>query len=220
MKETISNLFDSLKEKLKAVLQEQQESEWFIRVKEKYEELTPTMQKIVRYAGMALVVTIVLWIPVTNLMDASDVNSQFEQRRLALKELLKIERDYSSVPAMPNPPAPFSLKPQLDQKIIGQGLKPEQIKDVQEVSGKDTKTVEQKGISYNLTHVTVRQAIDIAYELEQTDKSFKLSEFQLDAQQEDPHFYDLRLKIINYSIKAPPVSAAPLEKSKARADAK
>jgi hypothetical protein len=47
----------------------------------------------------------------------------------------------------------------------------------------------------------VKQALDLAYELEQADKSLRLTDFQLDAEQADPHFYQLRIKLINFSPK-------------------
>jgi type II secretory pathway component PulM len=209
MKDSFLNLYENLKERLKGALQAQQESELYLRLKEKYESLPYTGQKAIKFSGLALILILILWLPFSFFTDSMDLNSHFEERRQSLKDILKLQRDFAAVPAPPVAPAPMSLKGALDQKIISHGVTQEQIKEVVEDNGGGPSNVEQKGIGYTIQHVTIRQALDIAYELEQTDKSFHLSNFEVMAEQQDPHFYSLKLKIINFSPKIQAIATAP-----------
>lgn len=201
MIDSIKSAWDGFLEKLSSSFQEQQEREWFIRLKERYESLPPTSQLLVKFLGAMVMIMALLWVPVTDLMDASDLNTNFSERREALKDLLKIEREYASVPFVPSPAPPAAMRAIFDQKIGLIGIKPEQIKEVQESMERGTANAERRGVSLTFTHVTVKQALDLAYELEQADKSLRLTDFQLDAEQADPHFYQLRIKLINFSPK-------------------
>ena len=78
MKESLQALIDSLKERLKNIAQEQQESELFIRLKEKYDSLSTLGQRLVKALALIFTLFIILWLPLSNLMDASDINSNFE----------------------------------------------------------------------------------------------------------------------------------------------
>ncbi len=208
MKDTIVGLYESLKERLKNSLQEQQESELYIRLKERYDNLSRLGQRLVIAGVSIILLLLVLWIPLSSMMDATDLSANFEQRRQALKDLLKIQRDYSSVPAAPAPPPPYAQKGNLDQRILAKGVKIEQITESSDASGGGPANVDQHGIHYTIGHVTIRQALDISYDLEQADKSFKLSDFELAAEPTDPHYYTLKVKIINFAPKSSTVATS------------
>lgn len=202
--DSLKEFFDNLKERIKTLIQEQQESELFISLKERYHALTPTMQKVVKWSAISFAAMMILWMPVFSFLDSVSRNGEFEDRRQSLKDLLKIERDYATI-TIATPANPFAMKGLMDQKLMAFGVKPEQIKDTTETSEPvvGSKNVEQKGIQYQLLHLTIRQAIDVSCELEQMDKNLKLQDFELTAEPADPHYYNLRLKLITFVPKAP-----------------
>ena len=81
------------------------------------------------------------------------------------------------------------------EKFRAAAVKPDQIKTggielpVQNVSG-----AEERAVQYKLDHVTIRQAIDIAYELEHTDPSLRLEGIEFTSSQVDPHYYEVDFK--------------------------
>jgi hypothetical protein len=199
--DALKSLLDNLKEKLKAGWAEQQESELYISTKEKFEAL-PTVAQRAIIAGIAfLAVLVVLWWPLSNFIDSVDFNSKFDERRQTLKELLRIERDIANNPNVPVPPAPSSMKGQFDSKIAGAGIKPDQIKDQSEMAPQMVAGANQQGFQYRIAHLTVRQALDLSYELEHTDPNFKLAGLELLAEPKDPHFYELGIKIVSFAPK-------------------
>jgi len=199
--DALKNFFESLKEKLKAAWAEQQESELFISTKEKFEALPVAAQKAITVSGLFFLILLILWWPLSNFLDSMDFNGKFDDRRQTLKELLKIERDLASQPNMPMPPAPSSMKVQFDQKITGAGVKPEQVKEQSEMPQQNVGGAEQRGFQYRITHLTVRQALDLSYELEHTDPSFKVAGLELAAEPQDPHFYVVGIKIVSFAPK-------------------
>jgi len=199
--EVLNNLFETFKEKAKAIWAEQMESELVIRLKERFEELPPIGQRGVVFGAIGIVIIVVLWWPVSNLMDASDLNQRFEERRQLLKELLQIQRDSASGDVVPLSPPPTALKVQLDQKIAQAGIKPEQVKESNELPPKNINGAQEQGLRYRLEHLTVRQAVDLGYEMEHTDPSLKLVGLDVVGNDPDPHFYEVAYKLVNYAPK-------------------
>src|SRR5271166_1391209 len=104
--DSIKNLIENLKERIKAAWAEQQESELFISTKEKFEALPAVAQRGILVGILFFLILLVLWWPLSNFLDSTDFNGKFDERRQTLKELLRIERDLASQPSMPTPPSP------------------------------------------------------------------------------------------------------------------
>ncbi len=199
--EFLKNILESFLERLKTSWAEQQESPWFIALKERFEELPPLSQKLVMWTGFLFVATLILYWPATTMMDASEMADRFEEKRYALKDLLHITRDVAAAPTVLTPGPPSSLKAIFDQKIAAASVKPEQVKSSGEIPTSDIMGAEQRGYFYQIHKLTIKQAVSLAFELEHADFSLKLSGFELIAQNTDPHFYDVNYKIVNFAPK-------------------
>jgi hypothetical protein len=199
--ETLKAQLEALKEKIKAAWAETQERAWFIALKERYQELPPAGQTGILYGVAALVLMALIFVPISNLMDASDQNDRFDERRQVLKELLRLQRDIAAAPNVIIAPPPSAEKVQLDGKLSAAGVKPEQIKASNDMPAHIVSGTEQHGLEYRVEHLTVRQAVDIAYELEHTDPGFKLQALDLAADMKDPHFYNVDFKVVSFAPK-------------------
>jgi len=199
--DSIRSLIENLKDRIKAAWAEQQESELFISTKEKFEALPMAAQRGIVVGILFLLMLLVLWWPLSNFLDSTDFNGKFDERRQTLKDLLRIERDLASQPTLPVPPTPSSMKAQFDLKIAGNGIKTEQVKDQGELPPQNVSGANQQGYQYRIAHLTVRQAMDLSYDLEHTDPSFKLAGIELLAEPQDPHFYVVGIKIVNFAPK-------------------
>jgi hypothetical protein len=199
--DSVKALLENLKERIKAAWAEQQESELFISTKEKFEALPAAAQRGILVGILFLLILLVLWWPLSNFLDSTDFNSKFDERRQTLKELLRIERDISSQPQLPAPPTPGSMKAQFDLKMASNGIKPEQIKDQGELPSQNVGGANQQGYQYRITHLTIRQAMDLGYDLEHVDPSFKLAGIELSAEPQDPHFYIVGIQVVNFAPK-------------------
>ena len=70
----IAILYENLKEKLKTALAEQQESELYIRAKEKYESFPYNIQKLIKYSSIVFLLLVVMWWPMSLFFESSDLN--------------------------------------------------------------------------------------------------------------------------------------------------
>jgi hypothetical protein len=199
--DALKNLLENLKERIKVAWAEQQETELYISTKEKFEALPIITQKLIIAGAGLLLVLLFLWWPVSNLIDSMDFNGQFNEQRQVLKELFRIDRDMSSGPNVPTPPTPVSLKSTFDSKIAASGIKSDQIKDQSEMPPQNVGGADQKGYQYHIAHLTIRQAIDLSYELEHADPSLKLGGLELIAEAQDPHFYEVGIKLVTFAPK-------------------
>jgi hypothetical protein len=199
--ESLKTLLENLKEKIKVAWAEQQETELYISTKEKFEALPATTQKLIIAGVCFLVAVLFLWWPVSNFLDSMDSNSRFNEQRQVLKELFRIDRDMAGGPNVPVPPALSSLKATFDGKIAASGIKPDQIKDQSEMPPQNVGGADQKGFQYHIAHLTIRQALDLSYELEHTDPSLKLGGLELIAEPQDPHFYEVGIKLVTFAPK-------------------
>jgi hypothetical protein len=199
--DSLKSLLENLKERLKTAWAEQQETELYISTKEKFEALPAITQKLIISGIGLLFVLLFLWWPVSNFIDSMDFNSRFNEQRQVLKELFRIDRDMASGPNVPMPPSPLSLKDKFDGKIAASGIKPDQIKDQSEMPAQNIAGADQKGFQYHIAHLTIRQAIDLSYQLEQTDPSLKLGGLELIAEPQDPHFYEVGIKLVTFAPK-------------------
>jgi hypothetical protein len=89
----------------------------------------------------------------------------------------------------------------MTMKLAELGIKPEQIKSASELTDSPFPSVQAKGIDYNIDHITIRQAVNLSFELERNMGGLKISTFDLMATPQDPHFYNLRLKALNFAPK-------------------
>jgi hypothetical protein len=107
----------------------------------------------------------------------------------------------------------------MDQKLAGAGVKPEQIKvDGADLPVDNVSGAEEHGIEFRLDHITIRQALDLGYELEHTDPSLHLGSVEFTADATDPHYYAVGFKIVNFAPKVAEISL-PAAGGKGIADA-
>jgi hypothetical protein len=202
MMESLKNLFDNLKEKFKAAWAEQMESEVVIRLRERFDELPSLGQKAILTLSVLFGALILLWWPLSNLMDANDFNSKFDDHRELLKELQQVQRDIVSGPNPPFSTAPVNLKGQFDQKLSAGGVKPDQIKESVATPTRSVSGVDERGYVYQIQKLTIRQAVDLGYELEHSDPNLKLLDLKIVNNNPDPHYYDVTFKLVSYAAKA------------------
>jgi hypothetical protein len=200
--ESLKAALENLKEKIKTSWAEQQESPWFIALKERFDELPPLGQKGVLWGTLAFIAFLVLSWPVSSLMESYELGDRFEERRQVLKDLLKIARDVAASPNVPTPPSPAVFKAQFDQRITAAQVKPEQIKESGELPPTTVAGTDQKGFFYRIEKLTIKQAMELGYDLEHSDPSLRLLSMEITAQKPDPHYYDVLYKVVNYAPKA------------------
>ncbi|MFP5519203.1 MAG: hypothetical protein ACLGGX_04825 [Bdellovibrionia bacterium] len=203
--------FEELQEKLKADLQQTldrvQESAWFNQLRDRYDNLTPTAQRGALAGGAALVVAIVLSIPYSYYSQSALQEEEFLQKRETLRSLLKVTREAQDVPQIPAPPDANSLRSLIESRLNAAQLLPEQILGVTTVEANSKlipNALVDAAIQVNLSKINLKQANDIAYNLQAINASVKMTDLTFKPSAGDPRYFDISLKMI--SLKVPEVA--------------
>ena len=186
---------DDLKERLRSEWEQTsariQESALFIKLKDRYENLTPPMQKVVNVTAVILVLVILLSTPLTWFMASQEQVDLFTSRRALITDLLKAARDAQSVSVIPIPPSSSSLKSMITEQLKSAQLLPEQIISVDSTND----TVEGirpdlvSGLfQVNLSKLNLRQVVDIGHQLQGINPSVKVKDLTVEASNELGYF--------------------------------
>ena len=82
---------DSIKERLKTSISSMttriQETTWYANLRDRYESLNPSQQKIALFVGTLIIMIVLLFYPFTLLMKSYDHIAQYEAKRELIREM-------------------------------------------------------------------------------------------------------------------------------------
>jgi hypothetical protein len=203
--------FDDLKERFisegKATWERIQESSTFNQMKDRYDNMTPSKQKLSIVGASAVVALIILSVP-WGYYSASQTNVEdFEGKRMTIRELLKVTRESSDVPQIPQAPPMASLQGIIDSQIQSSHLLPEQIKGTQTVTNnsKLIPTALTEGMmEVNLAKLNLNQVLDLGHRFQTINPSVKLKDLIITANREDGRYFDVVYKLVALAVPAAP----------------
>lgn len=214
---------DSIKENLIDSLQtrwgEFQETTLYNNIKEKYDDLTPPLQKLVRIVCVLFVILILVYIPYTFFETSQQSMVDFDERKAMTRELLRLKRDLAQAPDVPPHISSSQLKTQVDQTLNDAKLLPEQIKSVTSESFEPDKTslmvpsnFTQEGVQVQLAQLNLTQIIDLGHRMKNLSPGIKLAAMDIKATDKDVHYYDVMYRLVSYAIPEAPQPAGKPKK--------
>ncbi|WP_374035505.1 hypothetical protein ACES2I_07255 [Bdellovibrio bacteriovorus] len=208
--------FDDLKEKLvsdaRVTWERIQESGAYNQLRDRYENMTPAMQKLTLVGGVALVSLIILSIPYGKYTQSNEYVSEFESKRMTIRELLKVSRESSDVPQIPQAPSMDMIRNNIDNQIKAANLLPEQIKgtEIQENnSNLVPKNLTEGLLQVSLAKLNIRQVLDLGYQFQSINPSVKMKDMVMTANREDNRYFDVVYKLVALAVPAAPAPEAP-----------
>lgn len=210
-------MFEDLRENALSQLKHQterfQESSAFNQLKDRYENLSPSMQRFVLAGTVALIAFLFMSIPLGYFSSSSTFVEEFESKRQTIRDLLKASREAQDVPSIPIPPSPDDLRSRIEQVLAQSRLTPEQIKSVQVSSvssGMIPGNLTQGAVDVTLAKLNLRQIVDIGHQIQSFSPSIKLKDLSMTANAEDGRYFDIIYKLIVLAV--PNMEApAPIE---------
>lgn len=194
--------FEDLKERLQTEMKSQwekfQETSLYIQTKERYENLTPTMQKVTLTGVVVLVLYIFLSFPFSYYSTSGEYVTQFEDTRQTIRDMLKASREAQETPDIPTPPAAAELKIQVDSQLQAARLLPEQIIATEVSAEKPVLlpgNLSQSVLKIVLSKLNLRQVVDLGYQFQSINPSVKMMDLVMEANQTDPRYYDATYKL-------------------------
>jgi hypothetical protein len=206
--------FDDLKEKimtsLKSSWESFQETNLYYNIKDRYENLTPMMQKLTLAGIVGLVVLMFLSYPWSVYQDSADSVASYEDKRMLIRDLLKTARDSQERPNLASAPDATSVQSQIQSRFMSAGLLPEQIKGVEVVSEKSNLIPDSNVsalIKINLAKLNLRQIIDLGFQIQNINSSVKMKDISIEASRELANYFDVVYNLVILNV--PDFSATP-----------
>lgn len=195
-----------------------EDSESYIRLKEKYDTLSPNLQKMIIYGTSILVIYFIYSIPASYVSSSQENLSYFEENRQITRELIRAGRVARTIKLPPPAPGISSLKTQLESKLTQQTILPEQKTATTEVDNIAAKTIvpksiEQKGLKTTLKKLNIKQVIKLGEALDSIS-STRLMNIAIQADSKDPHFYNVDYEIAAFSVPQPQITPTKDKESK------
>jgi hypothetical protein len=183
-----------------------QESDLYISLNEKYENLSPKKQKLT-VAGIAVALVYLFFsIPYGYYSSSSEMVTSFEDTRGLLRDLLKASKDAQNLPEIPVPPNVEALQAQVTQQLQAARLLPEQIQG-NEISQEKPNfipgTLTAGVVKVSLSKLNVRQVSDLGYQLQAISPSVKLVDLSMEANTKYPRYFDVIYKLAILNIPEP-----------------
>jgi hypothetical protein len=217
----LNDLFEQIKDRAKTTWDKVQESPTYQQAMEKYEDLPAPQQRLIRYGGSFLLILFLLSPPISTLLSSQEAVDEFNRKRDLTRELLRVVRDSSKAPNIPQAPTLDSLQARFQQEFVQRDkLLPEQILYIQasRESGRIIPDALSIGsLSVSLKDLNLRQILDVGYRLATVSPSVKMTDLDITASIEKPGYFNFTSKIV--ALKAPElpvVEPEPIEEPRSR----
>lgn len=182
----------------------------YVEMKERFEGLTPPMQKLTVLGVVVLGWLIVLSVPWSWNSESNLSIEGFESRRALIRDLLKVSREAAEVPNIPPSPPVESLKVDVENRLRSVNLLPEQVKSIE--AGVNTSNLlpadrSAGSLSVILSKLNIQQVVEAGSQLSRLSPAVKLTGVQMAANKEDQRYFDVTYRLSALAV--PDLSAPP-----------
>lgn len=208
----IDDLKDQFGSSLRQSWEQFQESSLYNQLKDRYENLTPLAQKLSIIGIVLLFGLIVFSIPWGFYSQSSQYVSDFESKRNIIRDLLKVSREAHDNPDIPVPPLLESAKSQIDTSLKAAQLIPEQMKGIEILTEKSDlvpSTLSNGVLRVSLAKLNLRQIVDLGYQMQAINSSLKMKDLLIEANLQNPKYFDVVFKLIALNVPQEPLPAPP-----------
>lgn len=208
--------FEAQIEELKGRLQQLgdsiAETSAYQQLRDRYETLSPPMQKLSVGATIAVLTLLLAFVPYGTYVASQDTLIDFQEKRDLIRDLLRTHNEAQSNPPLPRLPDVSEVQNRIETILNSRQLLPEQKKGV-------TTDANSPLINANLLAGTVRVALaqlnlrqvtDISADLASIEGA-KLKDILMDANAKDARYYDVVYRVVIFKSNVPdePAGAPP-----------
>ena len=194
-----------------------QESAIYNNVRDRFENMTPTMQKVTVMVGALLMSLMILSIPFSHFNQSQEYVSEFETKRTTIRELLKVSRDSKDVSQLNDGMSIGVLQSRVENHLREAQILPEQIRET--VINANSSKLIPKNIAdgvlvVSLTKLNLHQTLDLGHAFQSFSNNVKLKDLTITANNQDSRYLDVIFKLVALSVPAmtEPASELPPER--------
>ena len=207
---------DNLKDQSKAFFvrtsEKIKESETYVQLQDRYQGLSPSGQKMARYAAALLLILLIAFVPYSKLNTSSENITSFETKRNLIRDLFKTYRESSATQSIPLPPTTDSLRFSIETALQRAELMPEQKLGIENIAA-EGRLIPQNLIAnvfaVKLTKLNLKQIVDIGTSIAAISDSIKLKDIEIKANINDTRYYDVNYKVYTLKVPEPTIEAPP-----------
>ncbi len=180
------------------------DTESYNQLRDKYENLTPSGQKIAQIVFFTSLVGILIYVPFSQIQVSSTQIEQFETQRNLIRDLFKTFRDSSGQLQMAQPPTGSQLVLTIQTSLQNARLLPEQIVGVTNTQAEGRlipQSLLADVVEVKLAKLNLRQIVDIGTQLTNLSPALKIKDLLINANTELAGYFDVEYKI--YALKVP-----------------
>ncbi len=183
------------------------ESSAFNQLKDRYENLSPFGQKGALTVVVLIFLVVLFYWPISSLSSSFDYVNEFEVKRDLIRDLLKVTKEASEIPALPQARPISEVQTIIESYAREANLLPEQFRGVTQIRNGSKLIPEsraQGSVKVEFSKLNLRQIIQISSQMQNLGASVKMSSLLIEANREMPQYFDLMLTFI--SLKVPVIS--------------
>lgn len=210
MNQLIENIKEQFKELGLKIWSKIQESALYSQATERYDDLSPSGQKIVLALSVLLTILIITSVPMINYMSSQEALNAYNEKRVLIRNLFKTYRESTVATDVPVPPNSMALRGLIESALSRANLLPEQNKGIIEISA-EGRLIPQNLVSnvlqIKLSKLNLKQIVDIGSSFVAISSSVKLKDLSVIANGEDSRYFDATYSL--YSLNVPEITIAP-----------
>jgi hypothetical protein len=201
--------FEEIKEQLvdtsKFYWEKIRETPVFIQAQEKYEELSPNVQRLIKYGAAFFVIYFIFSFPLAWRNQANENLEKYQKNRDLIEDLLNVQVELQNAPDVNTKVNANQLQAETTDVLDKSGLSKEQITSNSVVTSTDRqfafipKEINYVGVQIALSKLNLTQILDIGTKLQNVNKSAKLIELDMSANKDDNHYYDVTFLLASFT---------------------
>ncbi len=220
----LDDISDQFKSLAQRILLQIQESSIYVQLNDSYQSWPASTQKLASWASASVLILIVLFYPMSMLLDSRNSLSSFEEKRGLIRELFKTYRESSARPPLSVPPANESLRASINTILSTADLTPEQNKGLSEGAIEDSKIIPKSLVQHilevRLSKLNIKQIVDIGTSLVGISDSVKMKDIAITAHAADIRYFDVIYKLYALNVPEPTPEPPPEVEAKPKKTSK
>jgi hypothetical protein len=204
--------FEDIKDRIKSESQNLwakfQESSLYLKLQDRFENLSPSGQKFALIGAAILIALILFSIPFGSFTASQEKISDFETKRSLIRELFKVNQESSGTAQIPSPLNEGSIRSRVQSELANARLLPEQVAGIDAVNESSNLIPAQwleTILKVRLVKLNLRQIVDIGYQFSNLAANVKMKDFAMQANATDQRYFDVIYKLA--VLKVPQVEA-------------
>jgi hypothetical protein len=203
----LESIKEQLIERWNSIWERIRDTDSFIQAKERYQNLSPTMQKVVTASGLFFAGLIILAIPLSLLSSSSESVENFENNVRLVRDFYRIQRELQTTPMVPATPPAGEIANNVQSIVQAAGLSADQISGPREINPEREANnalqppgITEHGAEITLIKLNVKQVADIGAKLSQIAGGLHLTALDMKANAENDHYYDVIFRVTGFTV--------------------